>query len=79
MTYPYLDKLPLNDAQKQAITDAEYENAPTLYIMCKFIPTAMKQVLGVASLDELETALWQQLDEVERAEVQQELDDLKNL
>ncbi|MDZ4833503.1 MAG: hypothetical protein SGJ27_06960 [Candidatus Melainabacteria bacterium] len=79
MTYPYLDTLPLTDAQKQTITEAGYENAPTLYLICKAIPTAMKQVLGVDSLDELEKALWDTLTPEERTAVEAELDELKKL
>jgi hypothetical protein len=79
MTYPYLDTLPLNAEQKKAITEAEYENAPTLYLICKTIPTAMKEYLGVASLDELEKAIWEQLSTDEREAIQKELDELAKL
>lgn len=76
-TYEYLDKLPLTTKQKETITEAEYENAPTLYMMCKVIPTAMKQVLEVDSLDELEKALWDGLSADERSAIEAELDELK--
>jgi len=78
-TYPYLDTLPLTTKQKETITEAGYENAPTLYMMCKAIPVAMKEVLEVASLDELETALWATLSADERTAIEAELEELKKL
>jgi hypothetical protein len=76
-TYEYLDKLPLTQKQKEAITETGYENAPTLYMICKATPIAMKQFLEVESLDELEKALWDILTPEEQQAVQEELDALK--
>lgn len=78
-TYPYLDTLPLSTKQKETITEAGYENAPTLYMMCKVIPTAMKEVLEVEGLDELEAALWEKLSAEERTAIEAELEELKKL
>lgn len=78
-TYPYLDTLPLTTKQKETITEAGYENAPTLYMMCKAIPVAMKEVLEVDSLEELEKALWAGLTDEERAGIESELKELENL
>ncbi len=76
-TYEYLDKLPLTTKQKETITESGYENAPTLYMMCKVIPLAMKQVLEVESLDELEKVLWDGLSDEERTAIEAELDEFK--
>ena len=71
--YEYLNKLPLTQAQKETITESGYENGPTLYIMCRRIPTAMKQVLELDSLDALEKAIWETLTADERTAIEEEL------
>ncbi len=77
--YPYLKTLPLSDAQKQLITTQGYENAPTLYMICKATPIAVKQWLNLSSLAALETALWNLMTAAEQTEVQDQLDQLKNM
>ena len=77
--YEYLNTLPLTADQKQKVTEAGYENAPTLYMICKVTPVAMKQYLELASLDELETALWNLFTADEKAAVEKELEELKKM
>lgn len=77
--YEYLKTLPLTDAQKQMINTQGYENAPTLYIICKATPIAVKQWLNLNSLDALEAALWNLMTPAEQQEVNDELEELKKL
>ncbi len=77
-TYKYLETLPLTTAQKEQITTEGYENAPTLYMLCKATPVAMREFLGLDSLDALETALWEMLTAEERTAVEAELKALGN-
>ena len=75
-TFEYLKDLPLTDEQKQKVTEEGYETAAAFYMFCKAIPTAIKEFLGLASLDELEKALWEKLSDEERAEIEKELQEL---
>ncbi len=68
--FEYLKTLPLTDEQKKQITEQGYENAPTLYIMCKATPVAIREWLGLESLDALEAALWEQFSEYDRKQVE---------
>ncbi len=75
--FEYLKTLPLTEAQKQLVNDEGYENAPTFYVLCKVVPLAIKDWLGLDSLDALETALWNLMTPEEQTSVQEELDDNK--
>ncbi len=68
--YEYLSTLPLTQAQKEKVTKEGYENAGTFYVMCKTIPTAIKEFLELDSLDALEKALWNLLTKEEREEIE---------
>lgn len=77
-TYKYLETLPLTTAQKEQITEQGYENAPTLYMICKATPVAMREFLNLESLDELEAALWNLMTADEQKAVEDELKALKD-
>lgn len=64
--FEYLNTLPLTDAQKEQVNEQRYENAPTLYLMCKVTPTSIRGWLGLESLDALEAALWELMTADER-------------
>ena len=76
--YEYLKTLPLTDDQKNKINEQGYENAPTLYALCKAFAAMVKDWLELDNLDALEAALWEMMSAEERAEMQAELDTLKD-
>ncbi len=73
-TFAYLNDLPLTQAQKEKITAHPYENAATLYLMCRAMPVLMKERLEMVRLDELIKALEAKLTPEERSGVQAKLD-----
>jgi len=76
--YEYLKTLPLTEEQKKKVNEQGYENAPTLYFLCKATPIAIKQWLKLDSLDALASALWNLMTAAEQAAIEEQLDLLKN-